>query len=257
VIRYRIGLGAHGNRAAGRVKDILQAHGAVEAVFNPLPLAGGTDAEPHAVAKKRGPLIASAMDRAVSAEDLAAVALVFDGVARARVFMEGTHRRAIARVVVSGPNGTALDATMLSRLRQHLEARVPPGVAVTTENRQLVQVRARVLLRLEKNVDPMNVVRLARERLGIDFAVQPGLLDPRRVELDDDLLLSDVYRALEDVEGLHSAVVKELYRADGPLAERGLFDRIPTSPREMLVWARGARDGEEGVLLPFEEVADL
>lgn len=257
VLRYRIGVGRGGDRPARRIDAMLRPHPAVEETFNPLPIAAGADAEPRSLARRRGPEVTSAMDRAASASDLKALALAFDGVSRARVFIEGTARRARAVVVAAGVGGAALGDGLRDALTAHLAARVPPEVALSVESRRLVGVRARLLLRLAPGADPLAVVAAVRARLGLgpftDPTPEPGLLDPNRVDLDDDLALSQLYGALAGIDGLHAVVARALYRADGP---PGLFDRIETGPREMLAWATPAPDAPEAVQIEHETVRD-
>jgi hypothetical protein len=115
-------------------------------------------------------------------------------------------------------------------------------------------VHARLLLRTSKGADPIEVVRRARLALGLDReeGTPPGLLDPERVDLGDDLSLSQVYRALAGVPDLPACVVQALHRRE----QAGLFDRVVAGPREMLSWA--APTGErEGVVIGFEEAVDL
>lgn len=253
-VRYRVGLGALGNRGVARLDAPVSAHPAIESTFNPLPLVGGTDPEPRAVSRARGPLVASAMDRAVSLGDVQALALAFGGVMRARVFREGTPRRSRVTVVVAGSPSIALDRKGLHDLRAHLAARVPPGVDIAVANVTLVPVHARILLRVSKGADPIEVVRRARLALGIDRdeGAPRGLLDPERVELGDDLSLSEVYRALGGIPDLPACLVQALHRPE----QTGLFDRIEAGPREMLTWAASDGDGD-GVAIGFEEAVDL
>jgi hypothetical protein len=265
VLRYRIGVGRGGDRPARRIDAMLRPHPAVEATFNPLPVAAGADPEPRSLARRRGPEVTSAMDRAASASDLRALALAFDGVSRARVFIEGTARRARAVVVAAGVGGAPLGDGLRDALHAHLAARVPPEVALAVESRRLVGVRARLLLRLAPGADPLAVVATVRARLGLDLigdasthpgadaAAEPGLLDPNRVDLDDDLALSQLYGALGGIDGLHAVVARALYRADGPV---GLFDRLEAGPREMLAWASPAPHAPEPVELEHESVRD-
>lgn len=249
--RYRIGLGAAGNRGARRLDSLVTAHPAVEVTWNPLPTSGGTDPEPRSLARRRGPAVTSATDRAVSLDDVRALALAFDGVARARVFAAGTARRRRFTAVVAGAGGAELGLGDLDDLRLYLAARVPPGVTVVAENRAFVPVRAHILLRLARGADPLAVIRRARVRLGLDRDPgEPlGLLDPDRVDLDDDLQQSAIYGALEDIDDLASVVLRALHREGGA----GLSDRIATTPRELLGWAR-PEDGTEGVAFSHEEI---
>jgi hypothetical protein len=250
-VRYRVGVGATGNRAGLRLNATASSHPAVQSTMNPLPTAGGTDPEPRSQARTRGPLAVAATDRAVSVADVQALALAFDGVLRARAFLQGTPRRAKVVVVVAGPDDTALGDTDRQNLLAYLAARVPPGVQIDVENRILVPVRASIQLRRLRSADPTQIARAVRVRLGIDRdpASPPGLLDAQTVDLQADLRLSAVYGALQGIDGLDSLLVQKLYRSDGPAR---LYQRIQAGPYELLTWDR-PDDGTEGLALDDEE----
>ncbi|RYZ43956.1 MAG: hypothetical protein EOO71_01565 [Myxococcaceae bacterium] len=252
-VRYRVGRGVAGNRAALRLMAMGTPHPCVEKTFNPLPLSGGTDPESPTLARVRGPSMVGAMDRAVSVSDVRALTLVFDGVHRANVFRDGVRRRLLT-VVVSGLEGAALGREDLEALSAHLAARVAPGVELRLRNRQRVEVRLRLLLRVVKGADPVAVLQETRLRLGVDRDPErePGLLDADRVELGADLQLSDVYGALADIAGLRSVVVQGLHREGTPPS---LSERITTAPGELLGWAPPSGDSD-GVALFYEEAQD-
>ncbi|HTE56326.1 MAG TPA: baseplate J/gp47 family protein [Kofleriaceae bacterium] len=247
VATYRVGVGAAGNRAARRIDGLVTAHPAVESTFNPLPTTGGADPEPTASARARGPSSIGTLDRAVSVGDVEVLARDHDGVRRARVFRDPRRPRALA-AVVCGPRGAALGAADLTALSRYLAVRVPPGITVAVENRVLVPIQARILLRYQRGADPISLLREARLRLGADVEADtpPGLLDPDRGELGDDLELSEIYAAVDGARGLHSMVVKQLHRADQAPA---LHERIVASPRQLLIWG-------DRVELAYEEGRD-
>lgn len=263
-IRYRVGTGVMGNRAAGRVDALRDAHPAAESTFNPLPLTRGTPAEDHHAARSLAPAALRAMDRAVSLGDLQALALTFGGVQRAQVHR--TARRGQLQVTVSGHGGEPLRD--LAGLRAYLSARVAPGVRVLVRNARAVAVYSDILLRIAPGADAIAVMSAARVRLGADKPVDangsPGLLDAERTRIDGDLRLSDLYTALEGVHGLSSCLVRKLYRqaydpsgTSVPLTEaaRVLSDVVVAARDERLVWAP-AREGRDGVLLELEEERD-
>ena len=262
-LRYRVGLGVAGNRAALRVDQLLGGHPAVERTFNPLPLAGGSSAEGRDSVALRAPAALRAMDRAVSLADVEALALSFDGVQRARV-RRGARRWEV-QVLVSGQGGRPL--AVVEGLVRFLRARVAPGIVVSVDNARPVPVHADILLRLERAADPLAVVAAARIQLGVDRrpGMPPGLLDPDRTDLDQDLALSQVYASLEGITGLSSCLVRALYRSSSdatgnlfPLDQRegGLRESIVVAADERLVWAL-PQDGEDGVNLSFETERDL
>ena len=255
VATYRIGLGAGGDRATGRIAGLATAHPSIESTFNPLPTTGGADPEPTDLARQRGPSSIGTLDRAVSVHDVEVLARDYDGVRRAHVFRDPRRPRSLT-VVVSGPRTAALPAADLAALRRYLAVRVPPGVDVGVENRILVPVRIRIHVKYRRGADPITLIQDIRERLGVEGHADapPGLLDPERVRLGDDLELSEIYAAVDGAPGLFSMVVTQLHRA----AERqGLHERIIAGPRQMLVWAAPDPKLGDGVELAYEEGRDL
>jgi hypothetical protein len=251
-LAYRVGLGSGGNRSALRADAPGTANPAIDVTFNPLPFSGGADPEPAGLARTLGPAGVGAGDRAVSLRDVQALAEVVDGVRRARVFSDPLQRRTLV-VVVVGANGAALAPAELDAVRRHLLARVPPAVDVKVESRILVPVSLRALLRIVPGEDPVRVVRAARLRLGIDTGpgAAPGLLSAERLDIGDDLYLSQVYTALDAIKGLRSVVVRALHRSS---EGEHRSDRVLTTARELLVWSTAL--GGQGVELLYEEARD-
>ncbi|HEU5076002.1 MAG TPA: hypothetical protein VFU02_17530 [Polyangiaceae bacterium] len=257
-VRYRTGIGVHGNRAALRVDSLRDAHPSVSETMNPLPLSGGTEAEdPHA-ARVMAPAALRAMDRAVSLADLRALALTHSSVARADV--RRGPRKGQVQVTVLGSGGKPV--ADLALLAAFLNARVAPGVRLIVNNAVLVPVFAEIVLRIEPGADVVQVMSDARVRLGVADAPsssEPGLLHPARVRIDGDLRLSEVYAVLEGIRGLSSCVVRALYRARGassPLAgSNKLASLVVAEANEVLTWA-ATLDGREGVALDVEEERD-
>lgn len=261
-VRYRVGLGPEGNRAALRVDGLADAHPAAESTFNPLPLAGGTPPEDPRAARTLAPAALRAMDRAVSLADVRALALTFGGVQRAEVHRGA--RRGELIVTVSGAGARALEDR--GALAEFLQARVAPGLHIVVREARPVEVCADVLLRVAPGADALAVISSARVRLGADDpepAAPPGLLHPERTRIDGDLRLSDLYAALQGIPGLSSCLVRRLYRrragADGSrlLARpaRGPSEVVRAAADERLVWAP-ARAGQDGLVLELEQERD-
>jgi hypothetical protein len=254
IATYRIGLGAGGERAGGRIAGLASPVPSIESTFNPLPTIGGADPEPTALARARGPASVGTLDRAVSAGDVEVLARDYDGIRRARVFRDPRRPRSLT-VVVAGPRTAALPAADLAALRSYLAVRVPPGVTVGVENRILVPVRIKLHVKYAVGADPIALLQDVRERLGVEPHADsaPGLLDPERVKLGDDLELSEIYGAVDGARGLYSMVVVQLHRAKH---EPGLHERVVAGPREMLVWADPDPVLGEGVEIAYEEGRD-
>lgn len=263
-VRYRVGLGVSGNRDALRVDGLRDAHPAADSTFNPLAIAGGSPPEDREAARVRAPAVLRAMDRAVSLDDVRALALTFGGVQRAEVHRGA--RRGELRVTVSGTGGRPLDD--LAGLEAFLRARVAPGVRITARPARAVAVYADILLRVAPGADPLAVMRASRVALGADEpaerTAERGLLHPDRTRIDGDLRLSEVYAALDGIDGLSSSLVRRLYRQSyAPTGEpiavteaaRVLSDRVMAAEDERLVWAP-AVDARDGVSLEYEQERD-
>ena len=248
-LSYRVGLGEAGNRGAGQIAEMVSANAAVATTLNPLALGSGAEPEAREQARVRGPLALRALDRAVSVEDVRAVALAVDGIERVAVFRDAVRRRGELAVVVAGSEGRALSKVELEALRRHLQARVAPGVVIRLENRQEIAVRASLRLFLPETADPVEVSRVVRIRLGVDRDADepPGLLDPRVVQLGVPIHLSALYGALSGIDELASVVVRGFHRGGRPQ----LSDRIDVRPRELPFWA------EEGLTIETRAARDL
>ncbi|GLP69865.1 hypothetical protein TUSST3_64860 [Streptomyces sp. TUS-ST3] len=131
---YRHGGGAGGNVPAGAVNAVTGAVG-ITAVANPLPAAGGRDAEPLDVALDRIPGEVHRRDRAVTEEDFRELALRLPGVARAEalaLFHPKSPEEKAAGVVsvvvfptedVRAPGAPLPDRALLRRVAGYLDER--------------------------------------------------------------------------------------------------------------------------------------
>jgi hypothetical protein len=254
-LRYRTGIGTSGNRGPAGIDSLASANPAVVATFNPLAVSGGVEPEGPDLSKAKARAGVHVLDRAISVADVRSLALTFGGVRHAAVLRDPVRRRDHVTVVVVGEGGAALTDPDRARLRAFLVSRMPPGASVAVANRDEVGVRLRLVARVEPGFDPLEVVREARVRLGVDMpaGAAPGLLHPDRADLGQDVRLSDVYGALAGIPRLASAFVEQLYGAG---AQPGRSDRIQVAQTAIAVWAR-AEPGLEPVEIAWEEAKDL
>lgn len=253
-LEYRVGIGVEGDQEPGGIRDLASAHPAVLDTSNPLPVTGGADPEPMERTRARARAGLHALQRAVSADDVASLATTFGGVRQARVAGGVPGRRRTLEVVVSGDRGEALDGAALTQLTAYLTARMPPAAGVRVRSRRLLPVRAAIRLLVPDGADPLAVLSAAAVRLGATRAegTPPGLLDPEAAILGRDLNLSDLYRSLTGLPDLSSAEVTLLHRADEPPARR---DRISAGAGDLLVWAP-AEAGAEALRLSWATAVD-
>lgn len=136
-VNYTTGGGVQGNVPAGAMRELRSGVGFVQSVSNPLPASGGAAPELLRAARERGAQALRHRDRAVSQIDLEWLTLGASAeVARARALPleapEGSGARGWVAVLVV-PHSTDArpmpSAELLTRVRDHLGARMPAGTA--------------------------------------------------------------------------------------------------------------------------------
>ncbi len=235
---YRTGGGERGNVAAGQLTVLRDAVPGVQ-VTNPEPATGGREAEPLAVALRRGPQDFQARDRAVTARDYEVLATRNGGVERAsaRTRREAWAFAAPGEVEVvlvphvpgdQRPDGrvtqAALDANARSEVRDEVTAylaeRATIGAVPVVEwaKYKQVAVDARVVVRPDENPEAVRARILARLAAAInpvadaDSDLGAGFGRPLRV--------SNLYRALEQAEpGVRYVELVRLELAETPDAD--------------------------------------
>ncbi|WP_369148416.1 putative baseplate assembly protein [Streptomyces sp. R44] len=139
---YRTGAGAGGNLPAGRITQLAGRPPGVNAVTNPLPSTGGTDADGPEDIRAGVPLRCRALDRLVSVQDYADFARARPGIGRATAARLFDGRRELVHLTVAGVDDAPIDVSdpLLSGLTTALAAYGDPHLPVT------VDVRERVVL---------------------------------------------------------------------------------------------------------------
>lgn len=234
-LHYRMGAGETGNRPAGAVVGLLDAHPAVVSTLNPLPVSGGSDAAPPARSRSMAAAGIHALRHAISLSDVRSLALTFGGVQRARVIYDPLRARQHLTLIVDGDFGQPLSDADLQSLQAFIIGRAPPGTSVTVFNRITVPIRLRMRLALADRADPLDAIRTVRRRLGADDPKvdPPGLLQSEEIDLGRDLPLSAIYRSVAAIEGVLSSTVELFHRVSEPAARR---DVIQIADQEVPVW---------------------
>lgn len=120
---YRVGNGADGNIGAEAIRHVGHAvlNGAVVAVRNPLPAAGGTDPEPVRQVKRLAPHAFRTQQRAVTVEDWAEIARRHPQVSRAVATLRWTGSWTTVFLTVDPVGGGELDAELEAELLSFLD----------------------------------------------------------------------------------------------------------------------------------------
>jgi predicted phage baseplate assembly protein len=106
--KYRSGSGLKGNLDAETLTLLAKRPAGVREVTNPVPAAGGAEAESGANARRNAPLSVLTLDRIVSLQDYEDFARAFVGIAKARATRAWQGQTQAVHLTVAGPKGVAI-----------------------------------------------------------------------------------------------------------------------------------------------------
>jgi predicted phage baseplate assembly protein len=237
VAEYRRGLGDAGNVRAGQLSLLLDRPLGLKEATNPLPAAGGDDAESLADARSNAPVHTLTLGRVVTITDYRDFALGYPGIARAdaRWIWDGRARRIV--VSVAGRGGTALDPTgpVLPKLLAALRDLGDPLALVDIVSYQPTRFRLGLKVAIAARHDPEIVLPALDTALRTSFAFESR-------DFARPVALSGIAAAAHSVPGVAAVDVDILRRESGPQSS------LAAHP---LLEARGARL-EAGTFLPAE-----
>jgi predicted phage baseplate assembly protein len=247
VAEYRRGLGAAGNVRSGQLSLLLDRPLGLKEAANPLPAAGGDDAETLADARRNAPVHTLTLGRVVSITDYRDFALGYPGIARAdaRWIWDGRARRVV--VSVAGLGGTALDPTgpVLPKLLAALRELGDPLASVDIVSYQPTHFRLGLKVAVARRHDPDIVLPALDSALRADFAFEVR-------DFARPVALSAVAAVAHGVPGVAAVDIDILRRESGPqssLAPHPLLEArgarlasVGFEPAEILTLAPGPLD---------------
>lgn len=205
---YRVGGGRIGNIAAGAIDTDETGLDLLALVTNPLPAAGGAEAETTEHGVRFGPLAFRSGLRAVTLGDYVALAQAAGGVAKVRARSLGPHRVELI-VAPEGDTCRPVPDDLRQRLIAYFEDKRMAGTVVYIRDSVCVPVDVSLDVVADHHHDTETV------RLAVEATVR-GLLAFGRVEFGQTLYLSKIYEAVEALDGVHAATVTRFRRADDP-----------------------------------------
>ncbi|MBT1076096.1 baseplate J/gp47 family protein [Geobacter grbiciae] len=200
-LTFRSGTGLAGNLPAGSSFKPSRPHRLVEKVRQPLPATGGNDREGVESLRANAPATLLTLERAVSLDDFAWLAMSQSSVWQARAFSRptGLGRNEKVEVVVVPAGGGAL-GTLAATLTDFLVAHAVPEVEVTVLPYESRTFALEVLLTVDAAAYNPDVVTAA-----VKSALQ-DVFSLRKRRLGQDLFLSEVYQVVEGVTGVEHSV---------------------------------------------------
>jgi Baseplate J-like protein len=217
---YRVGNGTAGNVAAGAITliDLGGAPSWLAGVTNPLPAWGGVDPETIDHIRQSAPVAFQTQERAVTAADYQARAMLYPGVQRAAATLRWTGSWQTVFITVERDQQAALDDSFISGLEAFLDGYRMAGVDLEVEDGTQVPL----LIQMSVCVRPDYVATDVEQALLTVFSstIQPdgtpGLFNPGRLDLGQPFYLSPLYAAAQTVDGVASVQVLTFERQDQP-----------------------------------------
>ena len=247
---YRVGAGVAGRVGAEKLTTALDRPPGLKSVTNPLAATGGADEETIDGARENAPSTVRTFGRAVSLLDFGDLVRASGEVAKAQTvwLWDGLDR--LIHLTVAGQAGGVFSDADLRRLAASLARARDGGVRLRLAN----YVPFPVLLRGTVEVDRRYV---SKDVLAAVQAAVLAALSFDAVELGEPIHLSDLYRVIQDVEGVVASDIDELQPKDPAKRDRPNVDRLadgtpaPLQPHVRVLPAR-PDPAKAGAILPAE-----
>ena len=203
VATYRQGLGRDGNVKANSLTTLLDRPVGLKSVTNPGAAQGGADPETLEEARTNAPNTVRTFDRIVSLRDFEDAAREFTGVAKARATWVWDGEEQVVQLTVAGDEGDVIGDDVMKDLRDYLDARRDPNRKLVIGPHQQVFVEIEALIQVNPYYVDEKVQAAAEDALLDYFAFE-------NLDLGQPIHLSDIYRVLQDVEGVVAVDINRL-----------------------------------------------
>jgi hypothetical protein len=234
--KYRKGWGKEGSVNAGKLTTLLDARPGLKSVSNPAPSFGWADPETLAQARRNAPTTVMTFERAVSLEDFELLSRSFPGVGKARAAWVWNDEQQVIRLTCAGSDGVSI-LPVRSNLLAYLDARRDPNRQLEIVDFTPVGIQMHAYVVPDPGYDPNDVLSRAQAAVGTDQLPDEtyGFFAFERLDLDEDIHLSEVYAALQSVPGVVAVYVDVLHRKDTVTGSPQNI--VPIGPSELAVIA--------------------
>ncbi len=215
---YRVGNGAAGNVGADALAHVVSGETAIIAVRNPLAARGGVEPETIEDVRQRAPHAFRAQERAVTAEDYAAVSQRRRDVQRAAATFRWTGSWHTVFVSVDRVAAREVDALFESDTRRHLEPFRMAGYDLEIDGPRYAALE----LELSVCVEPDHFRSHVRATLLEVLSNRDlpgggrGVFHPDTFTFGTRVYLSAIYAAAQAVAGVESVHVTKFHRLGVP-----------------------------------------
>jgi hypothetical protein len=215
---YRIGQGVAGNIGVDAIRQVATTVGGIESATNPLAGWGGREPQSLEEVRQQAPIAFRSQERAVTADDYAAVAQRHPGVQRAVATIEWTGSWRTVFVTVDRIGGLPVDPEFTERLRAFLERFRLAGHDVEVQAPVFVplEIELFVCVAPERFRSDVRAALLDVFSSGIRANGRPGLFHPDQFSFGQPVQLSRLVAAAQAVAGVASVEVTMFRRFGQP-----------------------------------------
>jgi len=205
VATYRQGIGKDGNVSATSLATPLDKPVGLKEVVNPAAAAGGAEPESLDDARANAPNTVRTFDRIVSLRDFEDAARSFAGVAKARATWQWQDEEQVVLLTVAGDEGAEIEAggETHQTLVADLDSRRDPNRKLVVDSYSPVSLQIEAAIQVDTDYVDEDVQAEALAALSDYF-------DFDNLDLGQPIHLSDVYRVLQEVEGVVAVDVDRL-----------------------------------------------
>ena len=215
---YRVGNGLAGNVGAGAIAHAVTHVTGITEVANPLPAAGGVDAETADEVRRDAPEAFKRQERAVTRKDYAEVSERHPQVQRAEATFRWTGSWHTVFVTADRFGGEPVDASFEGGLRAWLEGYRMAGYDLEVDGPAFVPLQVALHVCVKPGYFRPDVAEDVHALLsdGVLPDGGRGLFHPDNLTFGQSVYLSAVLAAVHSVEGVQSVEVRRFERQRQP-----------------------------------------
>ncbi|HEY4720738.1 MAG TPA: putative baseplate assembly protein, partial [Anaerolineae bacterium] len=230
--KYRKGWGKEGSVVAGKLTTLLDAKPGLKSVTNPAASFGWADPETLGEARQNAPTTVLTFDRAVSLLDFENLARSYPGVGKARAAWVWNDEQQVVQLTCAASDGASI-IPIRSNLLAYLDARRDPNRELEIIDFTPVGITLHAFIVADPNTDSATVLAAAQAAAGAGQLPDEtyGFFAFERLNLDEDIHLSEVYASLQNVAGVVAVHIDVLHRKDDTSVM--LQNIVPIGPAEL------------------------
>lgn len=203
-VTYRYGVGAAGNVGTNAILGLAEFITGVQSVTNNVAASGGSDPESIDSMRISIPRSVKTLNRAVTTDDYANLALQVPGVVRA--FAVGSFFTTVTLYIAPSGGGQP-SATLVSSVQTYLATRSLIGVTLSVSGPRYIGANISVTVNVLSAFNQASVINAVRTQLELYF-----LFDNR--DFAEIITIGDIYRLLQSIEGVDFINITKMVAAD-------------------------------------------